>query len=409
MRSRLVLAILCGAAASAVSPPCMPDPAASSPAAGQAMPTPRILVSRVVPDLKTVRPVQMVQVPDQPDLWYLAEQPGRIKLVDLTNRELVDAPLVVDLTDRVNDGSNEEGLLSIAFHPEYPRKRELYAYYSAHPPRRSVLSRFTVSEDGRSIRPESEEVVLEVPQPFWNHNGGTALFGPDGHLYLSLGDGGAANDPHDAGQDLSTLLAKVIRIDVNRASDGKRYAIPSDNPFVGRKGAAPEIWAYGLRNVWRMHFDRKTGDLWAGDVGQNKWEEIDLITKGGNYGWKVREGAHPFARSRFESGAEPIEPIVDYPRSDGISVTGGFVYRGTAIPSLEGVYLYADFVSGTIWGIRKPTDGTSRAEPMVLVRKPGSLWSSFAEAADGTLYLLSFQGGQSPGQAGAIWRIVPGT
>ncbi|MDZ4828763.1 MAG: PQQ-dependent sugar dehydrogenase [Phycisphaerae bacterium] len=378
------------------------EPAATTPTTI----APRIRLSRVWPDLKLLRPVQMLQVPDQPDLWYLVEQTGRIRLGDMTQKDATQAPLVLDITDPVNDKMNEEGLLSVAFHPDYPKKRELYVYYTAEPPKRSVLSRFAISADGRTVDPKSEEVLLEVAQPYWNHNGGTVLFGPDGYLYLSLGDGGAANDPNDAGQDLDSLLAKVLRIDVNKKGDGKPYAIPSDNPFVSKAGARPEIWAYGLRNVWRMSFDTKTGELWAGDVGQNKFEEIDLVTKGGNYGWRLREGLHKFGPTKRESVSAPIDPVVEYPRKDGVSVTGGYVYRGDVIPNLNGVYLYADFGSGNVWGIRRENGKTSTA--MTLLRKGDSLWSSFAEAKDGTLYLVSFEGGQNAGQAGAVWRIVGG-
>lgn len=375
----------------------------SAPAAVAQQSLPKIRLERVWPDLGIVRPVQMIQVPTDPNLWYLLEQTGRIRLGDMSDRALTSAPLVADLTDRVNDKSNEEGLLSAAFHPRFPERRELYVYYTANPPRRSVLSRFRVSEDGRSIDSASEEVLLEVAQPYWNHNGGTVLFGPDGMLYLSTGDGGAANDPHNHGQRLDSLLAKVLRIDVDAKTAGQtKYVVPQDNPFVDRPDAKPEIWAYGLRNIWRMHFDRETGKLWGGDVGQNAWEEIDIIEKGGNYGWNRREGFHRFSGTDTKEGF--IDPVVDYPRKDGLSVTGGFVYRGKAIPGLEGVYLYADFVTGTMWGLRATETGGG--PPSVLLRARRSMPSSFAEANDGTLYLLTFEGGQNPGQKGAIWRIV---
>ncbi|MFO0827838.1 MAG: PQQ-dependent sugar dehydrogenase [Phycisphaerales bacterium] len=378
----------------------------ATPAAAPATPAPRIRVSRVWPNAKLVRPTQMVQVPDQPNLWFITEQRGTIRLGDMSQPDISDFPTVIDLTEPVNDSSNEEGLLSIAFHPDYPKKRELYVYYSANPPRRAVLSRFTVSADGRTVDPKSEEVLLQVDEPYWNHNGGTVLFGPDGYLYLSIGDGGAAGDPQDNGQHLGSYLAKIIRIDVNNKGGGKPYAIPADNPFVGKAGALPEIWAFGLRNVWRMSFDKKTGDLWAGDVGQNLYEEVDVIKKGGNYGWRVREGTHPFTESKREQVSPPIEPIVEYGHGEGVSVTGGYVYRGDAIPNLNGVYLYADFGTSRIWGLRY--EPGKPAEPMMLLRKGGSLWSSFAEAKDGTLYLLSFEGGQNPTQAGAVWQIIGG-
>lgn len=382
-------------AAPAAAPPV--KAAAPAPAATEA---PDLTLERICPNVKLSRPVQMIQRPDAPNLWYVVEQSGLIRLLDTSKPDATEAPVVLDLTEPVNDKSNEEGLLSIALHPDFPKKRELFAYYTANPPRRSVLARFTVGEDGTTIDPKSEEVILEQAQPYWNHNGGTALFGKDGYLYLSLGDGGAANDPQQNGQNLKTFLAKILRIDVNRKENGKNYAIPADNPFVGREDALPEIWAYGLRNVWRMQFDRETGELWAGDVGQNLWEEVDLIVKGGNYGWNVREGFHDFTGKAKEG---MLDPVVDYSHKDGVSVTGGFVYRGKAIPGLAGAYLYADFGYPRVWALRMK-DGKATAPKMVL--KPGtSMISSFAEDKDGELYLVTFEGGQNAGQAGAVWRL----
>lgn len=398
------LSIVCLALAPSVVSAQEAKPAAPAAPATAEAPTgpkiPTVHLSPVWPNFKPVRPVQMIQVPGKDNLWYVLEQPGRIKLADTNNRDLADAPVVVDLTDRVNAKNNEEGLLSAAFHPDFAKNRQIYVFYTAEPPRREVLSRFKVSEDGTTIDPKSEEVLLEVPDPAWNHNGGTVLFGPDGMLYLSLGDGGAANDQFKNGQNLGSLLAKILRIDVNKTEGDKKYAIPADNPFVGKEGARGEIWAYGLRNVWRMSFDKETGELWAGDVGQNIWEEIDLIQKGGNYGWNAREGFHDFA-TKTKDGF--IDPVVDYSHREGISVTGGYVYRGPQ-RSLQGVYLYGDFGYGNYWGLRM-VDGKPTKPVQVLVKR-GSLPSSFAEARDGTLYVLTFEGGQNPGQTGAIWRIV---
>jgi len=252
-------------------------------------------------------------------------------------------------------------------------------------------------------------VILEVDQPYGNHNGATVLFGPDGYLYISLGDGGSAFDPQDNGQNLSTLLGTILRIDVDREQDGHAYAIPPDNPFVDRPGARGEIWAYGLRNVWRMSFDRETGDLWAGDVGQNKWEEIDLITRGGNYGWRIREAAHP-----FKAGTPPdpmIDPVVEYPQRRGqgrsrelvgMSITGGCVYRGRSQPQLAGVYLYGDYVTGRIWALRYE-DGRVTAHRQVFDGPPRVHISSFGEDADGELYVCSFD--QMDGRRGGTGRL----
>ena len=361
---------------------------------------PRLRFARILPDLPLVRPIQALQHPKDASKLYIVEQPGRILLADPSKADAKEAPVALDIRERVNDGGNEEGLLSIAFHPKFPEKRELYAYYTAAKPRRSVLSRFTVSEDGTAIDPASEEIILVQSQPYPNHNGGTVVFGPDGYLYLSFGDGGAANDPHHYGQDLSTWLAKVIRIDVNaKGADGAPYAVPADNPFVGKAGAKPEIWALGTRNIWRMSFDPKTGDLWAGDVGQNEWEEISLIVKGGNYGWNAREGFHAFQGGKGEGPF--IDPVVEYHHREGMSVTGGRVYRGDAIPALHGVYLYADFVSGNLWGIRMVDGKPTR--PFLCAKKGGLMISSIDALADGTVVVSGFDGGQNRENPGSLW------
>ena len=216
-----------------------------------------------------------------------------------------------------------------------------------------MLSRFRVRrEDPDKADPDSEEELLRFTRPFWNHDGGTICFGPDGYLYVVAGDGGAANDPHKNGQNLKTMLGKILRIDVDGRDGGKKYGIPKDNPFVGTEGAAPEIWAYGVRNPWRIAFDRKTGWLWAGDVGQNLYEEIDLIVKGGNYGWNIREGLHPFSVNGVGPRKELIEPIWEYHHDIGKSITGGLVYRGQRLPELEGHYVYGDYISGRIWALK---------------------------------------------------------
>jgi glucose/arabinose dehydrogenase len=197
---------------------------------------------------------------------------------------------------------------------------------------------------------------MRIKQPFWNHNGGTVEFGPDGYLYVGLGDGGAANDPLGNGQNLETLLGSILRIDVDRQQEGRPYAIPPDNPFVEAPGARPEIWAYGLRNVWRLSFDEPTGTMWAADVGQNLWEEINIIRRGGNYGWNLREGMHPFGDDGSGPRPDLIEPVWEYHHDIGKSITGGMVYRGDRVPALRGYYLYADYVSGRFWALRYDHD-----------------------------------------------------
>ena len=238
----------------------------------------------------------------------------------------------LDITDRASSRRSEEGCWAWL---DPANAERIYVYYSAADPRRSVVSRFAISVDGARAEPDSELVILEVGQPYANHNGGQIAFGPDGYLYIGLGDGGSAGDPMGSGQDTSTLLGSILRIDVSQSGRGHLYAIPADNPFASGGGRG-EIWAYGLRNPWRFSFDRKTGELWAGDVGQNRWEEIDLIRRGGNYGWNLLEGNHCFsARDCDPTGTVP--PVWEY-SLDGqpCSVIGGYVYRGSAIPWLRG-------------------------------------------------------------------------
>jgi glucose/arabinose dehydrogenase len=243
-------------------------------------------------------------------------------------------------------------------------------------------------DDPDRADPASEEELLRIEHPYWNHDGGTVAFGPDGYLYIAVGDGGAANDPHDHGQNLSTLLGAILRIDVDRKDDGKPYAIPKDNPFVGRAEARPEIYAYGLRNVWRMAFDRKTGRLWAGEVGQNLFEEINLIEKGGNYGWKIREALHPFTAEGIAPRKDLIEPIWEYHHDVGKSITGGTVYRGKALPLLEGAYLYGDYLTNRLWALRYD-EGKKRVVANQPIQDPGIPMLSFGEDEMGEVYFLT--------------------
>ncbi len=371
------------------------------------VPIPSVRLVRVWPELTCRRPTQLVARPDRENTLVLIEQSGRMLEVDAaSDAPDGDAKVFLDLTDRVNFGSNEEGLLSLAFHPKFEENRRFVLYYTAKDPRRVVISEFVLDPEDAAKTAASERTILDIPQPFWNHNGGTVLFGPDGMLYASIGDGGAAADPLDHGQNLGSVLAAVVRLDIDGRADGEAYRVPADNPFVDREGARPEIWAYGLRNVWRMSFDRETGDLWAGDVGQNKYEEIDLVVKGGNYGWNRREGFHAF-REGDPAPADPyLDPLVEYPRNEGVSVTGGHVYRG-ADEAMQGVYLYADYGFGTIWGLRRDSQGKVTG-PEVVAKRRGSLISSFGEAKDGTLFITTFEGGERSGK-GAVYRIDPVT
>ena len=389
------LAVLCLQASAA------PAPTDSDPAKAD---IPRLQVQRLFPNITLRRPVQAVQAPGDDRHLYVLEQAGRVMRLDLTKPDATEAEVWMDIREQVNSAGNELGLLSIVFDPKFADTHQFFLYYTADKPLRSELTRFDVAPATGMPVLKSAKVFLEVKQPYSNHNGGTVLFGPDGMLYLSLGDGGAANDPHGNSQNMAALLGKIIRIDVRRSEGGEPYAIPADNPFVDNPKAAPEIWATGLRNVWRMSFDRKTGQLYAGDVGQNAYEEVDLIVKGGNYGWNPREGLHAFDKGKpGTAGAAYIDPIAEYPHDQGVSVTGGHVYRGSKWPSLQGVYLYADYAFGTIWGLRCNGDRCTPSQ-VVWQRQGGkSMWSSFGELNNGELVLCAFDGTESG--PGSLWMI----
>ncbi len=340
---------------------------------------------------KFERPLFIGHAGDGSGLLYVVEQIGLIWTVDPTGARKAFA----DIRDRVSRKHNEEGLLGLAFHPKFAENRRVFLHYNSSltPKRTSVVSEFTV-KDGVLV-PDSERKVLTLAQPFGNHKGGMIAFGPDGKLYIGFGDGGSANDPFKVGQDLGSLLAKILRIDVDVRPGGAAYGVPPDNPFVAHAGAKPEIWAYGLRNPWRFSFDKKTGELWAGDVGQESWEEVDVIEKGGNYGWNAFEGSHPFTAAGLVGGplkgpSPHTPPIAEYPiPAKGRSITGGYVYRGAAIPKLDGMYLFGDFVSGRIWGCAKQADGKYRTSELFHTKLS---IASFGEDAAGELYFATFEG-----------------
>ena len=316
--------------------------------------TTNVKVVRVLDHVEITRPIVVTHAGDGSDRLFIASQYGTIYSLDAPYSEN-DPEEFLDIQERVtyNDRQNEEGFLGMAFHPKFKSNGLFYVYYTTTAePHVSIVSQFSVKKDDPSqADPGSEIEVMRIPQPFWNHNGGTIKFGQDGCLYIALGDGGAGNDPMGNGQNLETWLGAILRIDVDKKADGKGYSVPKDNPFVGRDDAQPEIWAYGLRNVWRMSFDRKTGVCWVGDVGQDVWEEVNIIVKGGNYGWNLREGRHQFKESGVDASDKYVEPIYEYDHEVGKSITGGVVYRGKKLPELEGVYLYGDYVSGKIWGL----------------------------------------------------------
>ncbi len=353
---------------------------------------------RVFPALSFASPVALMQAPGATARWFVVEQAGRVMVFNNDPGAATASPFI-DLRSRVLSGG-EQGLLGMAFDPAFASNGRVYLSYTADSPRRSVLSRFSSLDGGATLAAATEEVLLTVPQPYSNHNGGNIAFGPDGYLYLGLGDGGSGGDPDNNAQTTTNLLGAMLRIDVNGPAP---YGIPADNPFAANlrcstgSGTAPcpEIYAWGLRNPWRWSFDRASGELWAGDVGQGAWEEVDRIQRGGNYGWRFREGAHCYNPSSncptVGPGGEPlIEPLAEYGRSLGASITGGYVYRGSAMPALTGRYLFADYVSGRLFGYRAAaTPGQSFEE----LANTGFNISSFGQGEDGELYLVSYSGG----------------
>jgi uncharacterized repeat protein (TIGR03806 family) len=331
-------------------------------------------------------PVAMIPSPTDASQFYVVEKKGVIRRVSTDGVATVFA----DIVARVNSSPNEAGLLGFALHPRFATNGLVFLSYtkpssSSSANLRSVLARAKSNDGGLTLDTSSIVELVTFDQPYSNHNGGCIAFGKDGFLYAAFGDGGSAGDPQGNGQNTNTLLGKMLRIDVD---NGNPYAIPADNPFRAG-GGKPEIFAYGLRNTWRFSFDRLTGDLWAGDVGQNKYEEIDKIVVGGNYGWGRREARHCYTTAPCTiEGA--IDPIVEYDHGQGISVTGGYVYRGSQIPELYGRYLYGDFGSGKIWSI-----GVDEANPTpkVLVTSSYSI-ASFAQDNAGELYVLDYASGK---------------
>ncbi|MBX7218522.1 MAG: PQQ-dependent sugar dehydrogenase [Blastocatellia bacterium] len=322
-------------------------------------------------------PVFLTHSRDGSGRLFCVEQPGRIRIVQ--NNTLLATPFL-DISAKVLFGG-ERGLLGLTFHPDFKTNRRFFVDYTRQTDGATVISEFTASEANPNLASSTERVLLTIAQPFANHNGGWIDFGPDGFLYIGMGDGGSAGDPQNNAQNLESLLGKMLRIDVDR---GSPYGIPADNPFAGSLPGRDEIYAYGLRNPWRCAFDRKTNELYAADVGQNKLEEVDLITKGGNYGWRLMEGSQCFNPATNCSQTGLIPPILEYGRSEGCSITGGYVYRGKSYPALDGLYLYGDYCQGTIWGF-------AAGKNTVLARS-GLRITSFGEDETGELYVVAANG-----------------
>ncbi len=359
-----------------------PDGENNEPPAGKS-----IELKDAFPSLKFTRPVDLQAPSDGTNRIFVVEQEGLISVFE--NKEEVAAKkLFLDIKSRVDDNNNEEGLLGLAFHPDYKTNGYFYVNYTVSSSE-TVISRFKVSAtDPNSADPNSELIILRFDQPFGNHNGGQVAFGPDGFLYIATGDGGSGGDPRGNGQNPKTLLGAILRIDVNKTQGGKNYAIPADNPFADGKNGSPEVYAYGLRNPWRMSFDEETGKLWAADVGQNAYEEIDLIEKGKNYGWNKMEGLHTYGSG--QNSPDFTAPVLEISQSTGDkSITGGYVYRGKAIPSLAGDYIFADFVSGRIYNLKENSNGTFTNHTLLTTRLN---ISSFGQDENKELYICAFDG-----------------
>jgi glucose/arabinose dehydrogenase len=389
-----------------------------------------------------ISPVTLAQPPDGSGRLFVVDQIGRIRIVDAAG-QLLQQPFL-DISARLvplNPAGDERGLLGLAFHPQYATNRRFFVYYSA--PRRASaptnfshtnqVTEFTTSDDPDRANPTSERIVLQVDQPQSNHDGGTIAFGPDGYLYVSLGDGGGANDtgtghsPEGNGQDLTNLLGSILRISL----DVSPYGIPFGNPFAGTPPARPEIWAYGFRNPYRFSFDRSTGELIVGDVGQNRWEEVDLVRRGRNYGWNIKEGRECFNRTNASqplpscpflgaNGQPLFDPVLVYPNSrhsaapiSGVAVVGGYVYRGRGIPGLEGHYVFGDFSGpqgGLLMVAATAGEGPWTFERLDLLDRPGGmighLLKGFGEDRTGEIYLLTSDQGGPTGSSGRVYRLV---
>lgn len=340
-------------------------------------------------------PVYLANAGDGSGKIFVVEKAGRIMVIK--DGKTLEEPFL-DIVHKVRSKESERGLLSVAFHPRYEENGRFFVNYTDLKGD-TIVSEFKISSDPDRGDGNSERVLLRIRQPASNHNGGQLQFGPDGYLYIGMGDGGFFGDPSGNGQDLGTLLAKMLRIDVDA---GKPYGIPADNPFKGVSGARPEIWAYGLRNPWRFSFDPETGDMYIADVGEGKWEEVDFQPGGGrrgeNYGWNLLEGSHKFKLPDGYDTSGLTFPVVEYSHDEGCSVTGGYVYRGIKSPGLNGTYFFSDYCTGRLWGLRKKSDDSWEWAEFL---ETGLSVSSFGEDEAGEMYIIDFGKGD-------IYRLAEG-
>jgi len=379
-----------GAASGAASP------AADSPGPGPSSPRPSTATGPVALGLEVVAvglaaPLDVTNAGDGSGRLFVVEQAGRIRIV--RDGQLVERPLV-DISDRISSGG-ERGLLGLAFHPDFPADPRLFVNYTDLEGD-TVIAEYAVGADPDVADPETELVLLRIDQPFANHNGGSVGFGPDGYLYLGMGDGGSGGDPLGNGQRLDTLLGKILRLDIDVEGDraATPYEVPPDNPFIGQGSARPEIWHTGLRNPWRFRFDRATGDLWIGDVGQGDWEEVDVARAGVgglNFGWNRMEGSQCYPSGDGCANDGFRLPVTEYDHDSGCSVTGGVVYRGASQPELAGRYVFGDYCSGSVWTL--DPRGDEPQEPALALESGRSL-SSFGEDEAGELYATDIGAGE---------------
>ena len=354
----------------------------------------QISFTRSFPNLTFINPIAINQPPGDGTRWFLIEKGGQVLM--FPNDDTATAASVSADFRSVVDDRGEGGLLGMAFHPSFSGSGQVYFYYTEtgidpSTPLVSRLNRFNMNMNG-IIDTGSGNIILSVDQPETNHNGGDIKFGPDGYLYIGLGDGGGSGDPEGNGQDTATLLGSVLRIDVDNE---RPYAIPAGNEFASSSTNRPEIFAWGFRNPWRFSFDELTGDMWAGDVGQRAWEEIDLVVSGGNYGWNIEEGDHCFSPPVGCDDTGLIDPVFEYGRNEGQSVTGGYVYRGSSMPAFQGHYLFADWASGDLWGF----DASSVLPEVKLLADTDMRIVSFAQDGNSELYVVDYSGG-------GIYRLI---
>jgi glucose/arabinose dehydrogenase len=391
--SAMIFLSSCGGGSDTVEigpPPAPPPPPPPPPAAIT------VTTNPVFNQVSMLGPVAMMQAPGDTSRWFVVEQQGIVRVFpNMPNVTNADVEVFADIRTRVVSGG-ERGLLGMAFHSDFGNGifEVFLSYTRNNGGLESAINRFHSTDNGMTLDTSMDDIILTIPQPFDNHNGGQIAFGPDGFLYAGWGDGGGSGDPNNHAQNTSNLLGTMMRIDVDSAMP---YGIPAGNPFAANAanpcpqgfgaGDCPEIYAHGFRNPWRWSFDRQNGELWVGDVGQNQWEEVHRIMAGNNYGWRCREGMHDF--NMMGCGGGLIDPITEYDHGQGQSITGGYVYRGNAIPELQGSYVYGDFVQGRIWAI--PATSQQGAVGQELLNTVFGI-SSFAEDIDGELYVIDYGG-----------------